>query len=84
MGGTTDKGQLVNKVRELVHQQLGIDLSELADDKHFVDDYGADSLDLTELVITVEDEFGISIPESELGDMNTVISIVNYILQQQK
>lgn len=68
------------KVREVIIDQLGIEDEEsITMDTTFIDDLGADSLDVVELIIALEEEFGIEIPETEAEKVVTVGDVVNYI-----
>lgn len=68
------------KVREVIVDQLGIEDEEsITMDTTFIDDLGADSLDVVELIIALEEEFGIEIPETEAEKVVTVGDVVNYI-----
>ena len=63
----------------LTAKQLGIGEDEISLDSSFMDDLGADSLDTVELVMTIEEEFEIEIPDHEVEDMHTVKAMLNYI-----
>jgi len=63
----------------LTAKQLGIGEDEISLDSNFMDDLGADSLDTVELVMLMEDEFGIEIPDDEVETMYTVKEMLNYI-----
>ncbi|CAM3935178.1 acyl carrier protein [Cohnella lubricantis] len=77
------KEQIEEKVKQLVHEQLRVEPADIRDDADFVDDYGADSLDLTELVISLEDEFSVRVPESEMKRLNSVGAVVGFLAEQQ-
>lgn len=67
------------KVKQIVIQQLGAEEDEVTLDASFVDDLGADSLDLVELVMAFEEEFETEIPDEEAEKIRTVGDAVNYI-----
>ncbi len=67
------------RVKEIVAEQLGRDVNEVTDGASFIDDLGADSLDIVELVMAMEDEFGIEIPDDEAEKIKTVKDVVEYI-----
>jgi acyl carrier protein len=67
------------KVRAIIIKQLGVKDEEIALEKSFVDDLGADSLDIVELVMAMEDEFGFEIPDEEAESIRTVGDAVKYI-----
>lgn len=83
MAEKLSKEQIEEKVKELVYEQLHLEPENIRNDAHFVDDYGADSLDLTELVISLEDEFSIRVPESEMKRLSSVGAIVGYVAELQ-
>ena len=62
---------------------MGVDEAKVTPEASFKDDLGADSLDLFELVMSFEEEFGVSIPSEELEKMNTVGDVMNYIEAHQ-
>ncbi len=67
------------KVRGIVADQLGVEAEEVKEDSTFVDDLGADSLDIVELIMRFEDEFGVEIPDEQAEKIKTVSDIVKYI-----
>ena len=68
-----------DKVKAIVVEQLGVDESEVAIDSTFIDDLGADSLDIVELIIAFEEEFNIEIPDDVAEKIKTVKDTVDYI-----
>ena len=71
------------KVRAIIVRQLGVKEEDIALEKSFVDDLGADSLDIVELVMAMEDEFGFEIPDEEAEGIRTVGDAVSYINTHQ-
>lgn len=69
----------LNKVKELVAKQLNISEDKIKEDSRLIEDLGADSLDVVEMLMTLEEEFGISIPDEETADMVTIAGIVKVI-----
>lgn len=67
------------KIKKIIVDQLGIDESEVTPQASFVDDLGADSLDTVELVMALEEEFGIEIPDEDAEKLLTVEDVVKYI-----
>ena len=63
----------------MVAEQLGVELEKVTLDAKFVDDLQADSLDVVELVMNVEEQFGIEIDDTVAGDMETIKDVVDYI-----
>lgn len=72
------KGML-EKMREIIAEQLNCDGETIGLDTSFKDDLGADSLDLFELVMALEEEYGLEIPAEELSDVETVGDIIEYL-----
>jgi acyl carrier protein len=71
--------ELFDKVKEVIAEQLNVDAADITPESAFVDDLGADSLDIVELVMALEEEFGISIPDEEAENIRTVGDAVTYI-----
>jgi acyl carrier protein len=67
------------KVQEIVASQLGVDVSEVKPEASFANDLGADSLDTVELVMALEEEFGVEIPDEDAEGIATVQNAVDYI-----
>ncbi len=70
---------VADKVKAIVAEQLGVKEEEVTDKASFIDDLGADSLDTVELVMALEEEFGIEIPDEDAEKMATVEDAVRYI-----
>ncbi len=67
------------RIIELISEQLEKDVSEISPEMSFADDLGADSLDLVELIMTVEEEFNIEIPDEEAEKIKLVKDAINYV-----
>jgi len=70
---------LEEKVKKIIVDQLGVDAAEVTPEASFIEDLGADSLDTVELVMALEEEFGIEIPDEEAEKIMTVKDAVEYI-----
>jgi acyl carrier protein len=70
---------VADKVKSIIVEQLGVDEEEVTVDASFTDDLGADSLDIVELVMAFEEEFGIEIPDEEAEKISKVREAVDYI-----
>ena len=68
-----------DKIKQIIVDQLGVDESEVTMEASFIDDLGADSLDTVELVMALEEEFGIEIPDEEAEKISTVADAIKYI-----
>ena len=71
--------EVIDRVKEIIVDQLGVDKEEVTMEAAFVDDLGADSLDVVELVMAVEEEFSIEIPDEHAEKITNVSEVVNYI-----
>lgn len=69
----------LEKVKEIVASQLGVEIEDVTPESSFIDDLGADSLDTVELVMALEEEFDIEIPDEEAENITTVNDAVKYI-----
>ena len=74
-----EKKSYINEVKEAVAEQMGKDIKTLKRSTRVVEDLGADSLDVVELLMTLEDEFKITIPEEKIADLKTIGDIVDYV-----
>ena len=70
---------VLEKIREIVSEQLDVSQEEITPEASFVDDLGADSLDLTELIMAMEDEFDLEIDDEEAQKLRTVQDAIRYI-----
>jgi acyl carrier protein len=72
------------KVKNIIADQLGVGEEEIKTTSSFIDDLGADSLDIVELVMAMEEEFEVEIPDEEAENIKTVQDAVNYITTHKK
>jgi len=72
---------VAEKVKSIIVEQLGVEADEVTPDASFTDDLGADSLDIVELVMAFEEEFGIEIPDEDAEKIGRVKEAVSYIEQ---
>lgn len=72
-------GETFNKVVDLLSEQLGISKSEIALDSDVIKDLGADSLDVVQLLMSLEEDFGITVSEEEASNLKTVEDIIKLI-----
>ena len=70
---------VADKVKSIIVEQLGVDEEEVTPDASFVDDLGADSLDVVELVMAFEEEFGVEIPDDDAEKITRVREAIAYI-----
>ncbi len=72
------------KVKDIIVEQLGVKKEQVTEDASFIDDLGADSLDTVELVMALEEEFNIEIPDEEAEKIQTVGEAIAYINKHNK
>ena len=71
------------KIKQIIVDELGVDEAEVTENARFIEDLGADSLDLVELVMRFEEEFGIEIPDEDAEKIQSVRDAYNYIDQHK-
>jgi len=72
------------RVKKIIAEQFGLEESQVSGEKAFIADLGADSLDVVELIMALEDEFGIEIPDEEAEKIGTVQAAIDYAVEHQK
>jgi acyl carrier protein len=75
---------IFEKVKEVIVEQLGVEDEAVTAETSFVDDLGADSLDIVELIMALEEEFDLQIPDSEAEKIATVGDVIEYIKNNQQ
>ncbi len=70
---------MLEKLKEMIAENLGVDAADVTETSNFKEDLGADSLDLFELVMAMEEEFGVEIPTEDLEKIATVGDVIAYI-----
>ncbi len=74
---------VIDKVKELISQQLGKDISEITEEKEIVKDLGADSLDVVEMLMSLEEELDVTVPEEDAVNIKTVGDIIKVIEEKK-
>lgn len=72
------------KIKSIIAEQLGVKLEEVTPEASFIDDLGADSLDTVELVMALEEEFGVEIPDEDAEKITTVGDAIKYIEEKME
>ena len=70
---------LQERVAEIIVEQLGVSRGEVSPEASFIDDLGADSLDIVELIMAMEEEFDVEIPDDDAEKMQTIGDAINYL-----
>ena len=70
---------MIEKVKDLLAKQLRLDVDTIEDDANILDDLGADSLEVVEMLMTLESEFGIIVPDEDVMELKTVRAVADYI-----
>ncbi len=68
-----------DKIKEIIVEQLGVAAEEVVPEASFIDDLGADSLDIVELVMAIEEEFGLEIPDEDAERMQNIADVISYV-----
>ncbi|MDD2445526.1 MAG: acyl carrier protein [Clostridia bacterium] len=74
----------IDKIKKIIASQLNISEETIKDDSRIVEDLGADSLDIVEMLMTFEEEFGVNIPDEDTSNMKTVAEISDMISKKTK
>jgi acyl carrier protein len=78
-----DREEILSKIQEITADRLGVDESDVTPDASFREDLEADSLDLVELIMELEEQFGMEIPDEEAEKITTVEEAVDYVQEHQ-
>ncbi len=78
-----DREEILTKIQEITADRLGVDESDVTPDASFREDLETDSLDLVELIMELEEQFGMEIPDEEAEKITTVEEAVDYVVEQQ-
>lgn len=79
-----DEKTIESKVKSIIVEQLGVKEDQVVPEAKFIEDLGADSLDTVELVMALEEEFGIEVPDEEAEKLQSVGDVIKYIEDEQK
>ena len=87
MAGSTcdlveDRIAVEERIREIIVEQLGVSADEAVNEASFIDDLGADSLDIVELVMAIEEEFGIEVPDEDAERMQNIGDVISYVQEK--
>ena len=74
----------IDKVKEIIAKQLSVKVENLKEETNIAEELGADSLDLVEILMSLEDEFGVSIPDEAIPQIKTIKDIVDFIDSHKK
>ena len=75
---------LEDRIKEIIVEQLGVSADEVVTEASFIDDLGADSLDIVELVMALEEEWGLEIPDDDAEKIQTIQDAINYVEERVK
>jgi acyl carrier protein len=78
-----DREEILTKIQEITADRLGVDETDVTPDASFREDLEADSLDLVELIMELEEQFGMEIPDEEAEKITTVEEAVDYVVEHQ-
>ena len=72
-------GEIAERVKSIIVEQLGVSMDEVNPEASFIDDLGADSLDIVELIMALEEEYDMEIPDEDAEKIQTVKDVISYI-----
>ena len=84
MAENTKISATFEKVRDIIAKQLSVKVEDVKPESNIAEDLGADSLDLVEILMSLEDEFGISIPDEAISQIKTISDVVEFIDSHKK
>jgi acyl carrier protein len=75
---------LEGRIKDIIIEQLGVSMNEVIPEASFIDDLGADSLDIVELVMAIEEEFGLEIPDDDAEKIQTIGDAISYVEERHR
>ncbi|MCX7017011.1 MAG: acyl carrier protein [Candidatus Sumerlaeota bacterium] len=78
-----DRAEVLETFKDIIVEQLSVNRDDIKEESKFVDDFGADSLDLVEIIMAIEENFELEIPDQEAEKIATVADAVDYILNKK-
>jgi len=78
-----DRAEVLETFKDIIVEQLSVNRDDIKEESKFVDDFGADSLDLVEIIMAIEENFELEIPDQEAEKIATVADAVNYIVNKK-
>ena len=79
-----EESSIESKVRDIIVEQLGVNADQVTPEAKFIEDLGADSLDTVELVMALEEEFGIEVPDEKAEKLQSVGDVIKHVEESQK
>ena len=76
--------EISERVKSIIVEQLGVTMEEVTPEASFIDDLGADSLDIVELIMALEEEYGVDIPDQDAEKIHSVKDVISYIEGHKK
>ena len=70
---------MINQIKEILAKQLRIEAATIADDANITDDLGADSLDVVEMLMAIEESLGVSVPDEDVEGLKTIKDVADYV-----
>ena len=77
-------GEIAERIKAIIVEQLGVGLEEVTPEASFIEDLGADSLDIVELIMALEEEYDIEIPDEDAEKIQTVKDVTSYVEERQQ
>lgn len=77
-------GEVSERIKSIIVEQLGVGIEEVNPNASFIEDLGADSLDIVELIMALEEEFGMEIPDEDAEKIQTVDDVIKYVSERQE